>query len=195
MSDNKTAISVVNIEKTFGDHKVLDKVSIDVQKGETFVIMGGSGSGKSTLLRIMTGGIKPNAGEVYFGDQNMSSLDSDEEEKIKRRFGMSFQSAALLDFLTVEENVSLPLKEHTSLEPKIISIIAKMKLSLVGLQSFEDYYAKHYLFHIYRFFVKKLGFITPLATRPNFSQHFNLMPPGENKTIELKEKPLEKVLN
>lgn len=140
MSERAVAISVKNLEKTFGDYKVLDNINLDIYKSETFVIMGGSGSGKSTLLRMMTGGIKPSKGEVIFGGRNINSLDKEATEKVKRRFGMSFQSAALLDFLTVEENVSLPLKEHTKLDPKVISIIAKMKLNLVGLQGFEDYY-------------------------------------------------------
>ena len=101
--------------------------------------MGGCGSGKSTLLRIMAGGILPDAGQVHFGEKEINILNEEEKEAIKRRFGMSFQSAALLDSLTVEENVSLPLKEHTNLTPNVISIIAKMKLNLVGLQGFESY--------------------------------------------------------
>ena len=128
-------VSVKNIHKTFGDHKVLEDITLDVYKGETFVIMGGSGSGKSTLLRIMTGGIQADSGLVYFKNQEMNSLDSEGKEAIKRRFGMSFQFAALLDSLTVEQNVSLPLQEHTNLTPKVISIIAKMKLNLVGSPS------------------------------------------------------------
>lgn len=132
------AISVKNIQKLYGERKVLDDVSLDIYKGEIFVIMGGSGSGKSTLLRIMTGGVKPSAGKIYFDEKDINMLPSEERDKVKRRFGMSFQSAALLDFLSVEENVSLPLREHTNLDDKIIGIIAKMKLSLVGLQGFED---------------------------------------------------------
>ncbi|MFT5388099.1 MAG: phospholipid/cholesterol/gamma-HCH transport system ATP-binding protein, partial [Candidatus Omnitrophota bacterium] len=114
-----------------------DDVSLNILKGEIFVIMGGSGSGKSTLLRIMTGGVKATSGQVLFNDKDLSLLSGEEEEKVKRRFGMSFQSAALLDFMNVEQNVSLPLKEHTNLDDKIISIITKMKLSLVGLQGYE----------------------------------------------------------
>jgi len=140
MSDKKTAISVQNISKTFEGRKVLDNVTLDIYKGEIFVIMGGSGSGKSTLLRIMTGGIQPVFGKVFFDEKDLNALRANEAEKVKRRFGMSFQSAALLDFLTVEENVSLPLREHTNLDSKIISIIAKMKLGLVGLQGFENFY-------------------------------------------------------
>jgi phospholipid/cholesterol/gamma-HCH transport system ATP-binding protein len=88
----------------------------------------------------MAGGIMPTSGMVSFHGMDMSKATSEELEKIKRRFGMSFQSSALLDYLTVEENVSLPLKEHTKLDDKIISIIAKMKLSVVGLQGFEKFY-------------------------------------------------------
>ncbi|HLF18677.1 MAG TPA: ABC transporter ATP-binding protein [Candidatus Omnitrophota bacterium] len=140
MSDKKIAISAQNISQAFEGRKVLDNVSLDIYKGETFVIMGGSGSGKSTMLRIMTGAIKPSLGKILFDDKDLKVLDDLQEEQLKRRFGMSFQSAALLDFLTVEENVSLPLKEHTNLDSKIIRIIAKMKLSLVGLAGFENYY-------------------------------------------------------
>jgi len=133
------SIVVKNIKKIFGQRVVLDGVSLEINKGEIFVIMGGSGSGKSTLLRIMTGGIIPNSGEVFFNQQHMGDLKQEEKDRVKQKFGMSFQSAALLDFLTVEENVSLPLREHTKLSDKIISIIARMKLSLVGLQGFENY--------------------------------------------------------
>ena len=136
----KPAISVRNITKVFGNRTVLDNVTLDIHVGETFVIMGGSGSGKSTLLRIMTGGITPEKGEVYFGDKEINAVKGEEAEDIKRRFGMSFQSAALLDFLTVQENVALPLQEHTKLNDKIIGIISKMKLNLVGLKGFENLY-------------------------------------------------------
>lgn len=140
MTKNNVAISVQNIKKIFGDRTVLQDIDLDIYQGETFVIMGGSGSGKSTLLRIMTGGIKPEEGKVYFGDKEINSIRGAEAEEIKRRFGMSFQSSALLDFLTVQENVALPLQEHTKLNQKIIGIIAKMKLNLVGLKGYEELY-------------------------------------------------------
>lgn len=140
MTDSNVAISIKNLEKSWGTRKVLDNINLDINRGEIFVIMGGSGSGKSTLLRMMSGGIEPTHGHIFFGGQDINTLDSVAMEKVKRRFGMSFQSSALLDFLTVEENVSLPLKEHTRLEPKIVSIISRMKLNLVGLQGFENYY-------------------------------------------------------
>jgi len=139
MPEQNIVVSVKNLEKSFAGRKVLEDITFDVYKGETFVIMGGSGSGKSTLMRIMTGGISPESGQVYFSDKEISRLKEEEKEMIKRQFGMSFQSAALLDSLTVEQNVSLPLQEHTKLTPKVISIISKMKLNLVGLQGFESY--------------------------------------------------------
>src|SRR3989338_3824989 len=132
--EKKVIISVKNLVKSFDTRKVLEGVSLDIYQGETFVIMGGSGCGKSTILRHMIGAIKPDAGQVFFDNRDLATLSEDEEEKVKRRFGMCFQSAALLDYLNVEDNVSLPLTEHTSLDPKIISVIVKMKLNLVGLQ-------------------------------------------------------------
>jgi phospholipid/cholesterol/gamma-HCH transport system ATP-binding protein len=140
MPETEAVVSVKDLVKSFGGLKVLEDIDLDIHHGETFVIMGGSGSGKSTLLRIMTGGIKPDSGKVYFSGKEISMLDDEQRETIKRRFGMSFQSAALLDSLTVEQNISLPLQEHTNLTPNVISIIAKMKLNLVGLQGFENYF-------------------------------------------------------
>jgi len=137
MNEKKVAISVRNLVKYFDQHKVLDGVSLDIYQGEIFVIMGGSGCGKSTLLRHMSGAIKPDSGEVFFGDKDLTKIRYVEKEKIKRRFGMCFQSAALIDYMTVEENVSLPLREHTSLDPSIINILVQMKLNLVGLKGFE----------------------------------------------------------
>ncbi|MBF0593379.1 MAG: ABC transporter ATP-binding protein [Candidatus Omnitrophica bacterium] len=132
-------LSVQQIKKVYNGRLVLDNVSFDVQRGEVFVIMGGSGCGKSTMLRIMAGGVQPTSGKILFNGRDMSAVKGDEREKMRRRFGMSFQSAALLDYLTVEENVCLPIKEHTKLDPHIISIMAQTKLNLVGLQGFANF--------------------------------------------------------
>src|SRR3989339_94422 len=140
MANREIAIQVKNLVKVFDGRKVLDNINFDIYQGETFVIVGGSGCGKSTLLRVMAGGLDPTSGQVFFNGKDMGVLDREGKEKVKRRFGMSFQSAALLDFLTVEENVSLPLKEHTKLDDDIIRIIARMKLNFVGLKGFENYF-------------------------------------------------------
>lgn len=133
-------ISLRHVTKSFQGHKVIDDVSLDIFPGETFVIMGCSGSGKSTLLRHMTGAIRPSEGSISIKGKDIAQMSVDELDEVRKCFGMSFQYSALLDSLTVEENVALPLREHTKLADEIIDIIIKMKLSLVGLRGFEAYY-------------------------------------------------------
>ncbi|MFC1804700.1 ABC transporter ATP-binding protein [Candidatus Omnitrophota bacterium] len=141
MSQNKEVIiSLKNVSKTFGERKTIDNVSLDILRGETFVIMGCSGSGKSTLLRLMTGIIDPDEGSIFIKGKDIANIPIEELNDVRKSFGMSFQYSALLDSLTVEENISLPLKEHTKLADEIINIVIKMKLSLVGLRGFEKYY-------------------------------------------------------
>ena len=139
-SKNTSIISLRNVSKVFQGKKVIDDVSLDIFPGEIFVIMGCSGSGKSTLLRLMTGAIKADEGSILIKGKEMTSMSPSELDQTRRMFGMLFQYSALLDSLTVEENVALPLKEHTKLTDEIMKIIIKMKLSLVGLSGFENYY-------------------------------------------------------
>lgn len=133
-------ISLRNVGKLFEGRKIIDNSSFDVFPGETFAIMGCSGSGKSTLLRLMTGAIKPEQGSIVIKGRDIVGMDSAELDKTRKGFGMLFQYSALLDSLTVEENVALPIKEHTKLDESMVKIIVKMKLSLVGLRGFENYY-------------------------------------------------------
>ena len=135
----KTTIKVENLVRTFGGRRVLDGVNLEILEGETFVIMGGSGCGKSTLLRHLIGSLKPDSGNVFIKGQDITKIGGRALDEIKKGFGMLFQSAALLDSLNVEKNVSLPLREHTKLAPDIVKIMVKMKLSLVGLRGFEQY--------------------------------------------------------
>ncbi len=138
--NKEVAVSLRNVSKYFQGKKTIDNVSLDIYCGETFVIMGCSGSGKSTLLRIMTGVIRPEEGSVFIKGKDIVNCSEQELEGVRRCFGMLFQYSALLDSLTVEENVALPLREHTRLADDIIRIVVKMKLSLVGLRGFEKYY-------------------------------------------------------
>jgi phospholipid/cholesterol/gamma-HCH transport system ATP-binding protein len=133
-------VSLRNVTKSFHDRKVIEDVSFDIVCGETFVIMGCSGSGKSTLLRHMTGAIRPTSGSIWIKGKDIAKISHEELDEVRKCFGMSFQYSALLDSLTVEENIALPLREHTKLADEIIDIIIKMKLSLVGLRGFETYY-------------------------------------------------------
>ena len=136
--DNEVVIKAENVTKQFGDRAVLNGVTLEIYRGETFVIMGGSGCGKSTFLRHLIGAIKPDSGKVYLLGKDLSVVGEDEMDKLKKRIGMCFQSAALFDSMTVGENVSLPLREHTKLDRSVIDIVVKMKLELVGLRGFED---------------------------------------------------------
>lgn len=138
--NNETIISVKNVTKIFQEKKVIDNVSFDIRCGETFVIMGCSGSGKSTLVRLMTGILKPDEGSIIIKGKDIAKISVQELDEVRKSFGMLFQYSALLDSFTVEENVALPLREHTKLANEIIKIIIKMKLSLVGLRGYEKYY-------------------------------------------------------
>lgn len=127
-----------NVVKRFGDRTILNGISLEIYKGETFVIMGGSGCGKSTFLRHVIGALKPDSGSIELLGKPLAGLSEDEMDKLRKRIGMCYQGSALFDSMTVGENVSLPLKEHTKLDQSVIDIVVKMKLELVGLRGFED---------------------------------------------------------
>lgn len=134
---NEIVIKAEDVVKRFGDRAVLNGISLEVCRGETFVIMGGSGCGKSTFLRHLIGALKPDSGNVQVLGRDLAALDEDQLDAVKKKIGMCFQSAALFDSMTVGENVSLPLREHTKLEKGVIDTVVKMKLELVGLRGFE----------------------------------------------------------
>ena len=137
-ADAETIIEVNNLVRTFGDRAVLDGISFNVHRGETLVIMGGSGCGKSTLLRHMIGSMKPTSGSVKLFGEEITGMKERELESVRLRFGMLFQSGALLASMTVGENVSLPLFQHTDKSADEIEQIVKKKLEMVGLTGFED---------------------------------------------------------
>ncbi|MCP4710214.1 MAG: ABC transporter ATP-binding protein [Planctomycetes bacterium] len=142
MTDKNTKteplISIRNLEKSFGDQRVLQGIDLDVNKGEIMVIMGGSGCGKSTLLRHLTGSFIPDQGSIKLFGQEITTIDENGLNEIRKHFGILFQSGALINSLTVGENVALPLREHTKLDETTIEIMVKIKLELVGLREHTD---------------------------------------------------------
>ena len=137
-NDREVVIEVKDLVRKFGDRTVLNGIDLKIYRGETFVIMGGSGCGKSTLLRHMIGNLKPTSGRVAVLGEDITDFYGSQLDNIRKKIGMSFQSSALFDSMTVAENVSLPLFEHTKLEKSVIDIMVKMKLELVGLRGFDD---------------------------------------------------------
>jgi phospholipid/cholesterol/gamma-HCH transport system ATP-binding protein len=131
-------IEVSNLMRQFGDRTVLKDISFTVDRGETLVIMGGSGCGKSTLLRHIIGSMKPTSGSVKIFGQEITTMSEREIESVRKRFGMLFQSGALLASLTVGENVALPLEQHTDKSPDEVAGIVEEKLQMVGLRGFEN---------------------------------------------------------
>src|SRR5438093_8172185 len=131
-------LEVADLVLEFGHRGVIDDISCIVHRGETLVIMGGSGCGKSTLLRHMIGSMKPTSGSVRIFGEDVTTMDEREIGRVRRRFGMLFQSGALLASLTVGENVALPLFQHTDKSADEIEQVVKQKLEMVGLTGFEN---------------------------------------------------------
>ena len=119
---------------------ILEHLDFVVDPGEIFIVMGGSGSGKSTLLRNLVGLAEPLGGEIRYGGDSFTEAGPDERREIARRFGVLFQSSALWSAMTLAENVSLPIEEFTELDAAEVREVARLKLALVGLRGFEDFY-------------------------------------------------------
>lgn len=136
MHDRETVIEIKDLVVSYGDRTVLDGVNLTICKGESLAILGKSGCGKSTLLRHILGLSKPTSGQILIKGNDITALDDDERIKILKKIGMLFQSAALFNSMSVEDNVALPLREHTELEDRIIKIMVNMKLESVGLSGF-----------------------------------------------------------
>jgi phospholipid/cholesterol/gamma-HCH transport system ATP-binding protein len=133
-------ITVKDLTMAFGSYVVMKDLNFHVRQGSIFIIMGGSGSGKSTVLRHMLGLLEPAKGSIWYRDVNFTAADPGERERVLRKVGVLYQSGALWSAMTLAENVGLPLGEYTDLKPGEIREVAKLKLALVGLRGFEDYY-------------------------------------------------------
>jgi phospholipid/cholesterol/gamma-HCH transport system ATP-binding protein len=136
-SKSPYALEVRNLNRSFGTRKIMQDISFQLKHGEILVIMGGSGCGKSTLLRHIIGSLKPDSGEIYIHGTEITKLDDEGMSKIRKRFGMLFQTGALFNSLTVGENVALPILESSDVAPNIAELVVRLKLELVGLTGFE----------------------------------------------------------
>ncbi len=124
----------------YGDFVIQRDLSFDVNRGDIFIIMGGSGCGKSTLLRHLVGLKRPARGRICYEGRDFWQASAEQHRVLMRRMGVLYQSGALWSSMTLAENIALPLEVYTDLNRKEIAEIAALKLALVGLAGFEEYY-------------------------------------------------------
>ena len=137
---NDPHIVVEDLTMAYGSFVVMRDLNFEVNRGDIFIIMGDSGCGKSTLLRHMIGLKSPAKGRILYEGESLWEASPEERDRIVRGTGVLFQSGALYSSMTLAENVTLPLEEYTDLGPKEIRELVSLKLSLVGLAGFEDFY-------------------------------------------------------
>jgi phospholipid/cholesterol/gamma-HCH transport system ATP-binding protein len=138
--DPQAHITVRNLTMAYGSFVLMRDLTFTVKRGDVFVIMGGSGCGKSTLLRHLIGLNEPAKGEIWYGTENFTSAEPAARQQMLRRFGVLYQSGALWSSMTLAENIGLPLEEYTDLAAAQIREVAALKLALVGLKGFEDFF-------------------------------------------------------
>src|SRR3989440_4467444 len=138
--ENRSRIEVRDLDLSYGDRVIQRDLNFAVEPGDIFVIMGPSGSGKSTLLRGMIGLVPPARGDVYYDDASFWTAGESGQQRILRRVGVLYQEGALWSSMTLAENVALPVEQFTDLPPATIREVASLKLALVGLAGFQDFY-------------------------------------------------------
>ncbi len=132
-TSSRSMIEIVDLHKSFGDYQVLKGINLSVPAGNTCVILGGSGSGKTVLMKHMIGLLKPDNGRVVIDGEDVVPMGAEDLERVRHKFGMVFQAAALFDSMDVYENVAFPLREHSKLSEQEIRKLVREKLDLMGL--------------------------------------------------------------
>ena len=140
MVQEGTHITVRDLTMAYGDFVVMHDLSFTINRGDVFIIMGGSGCGKSTMMTMLIGLKRPAKGQIFYADVNFWESDPEARDTIIRRAGVMYQSGALWSSMTLAENVGLPLETYTDLSPRQIREVVQMKLALVGLAGFEEFY-------------------------------------------------------
>lgn len=138
MTDVK--IKVQNLTVAYGSNVLMKDVDFEVNTGDVFIIMGGSGSGKSSLLRVLTGLKEPAKGKVWLNGKDFYAAGGKEQKILMQNCGILYQSGALFSSMTLGENVALPLQQYTDYSIGTIREIVALKLALVGLRGYEDFY-------------------------------------------------------
>jgi len=139
-TDKKPHITVKDLTMAYGSFVVQKDLTFTINRGDVFIIMGGSGCGKSTLLRHIIGLKPPAKGSVFYEEVDFWQTSPQERDRIMRGIGVLYQKGALWSSMTLAENVALPLREYTGLAPAQINELVALKLALVGLAGFEEYY-------------------------------------------------------
>ncbi len=129
----ESVIALRGVSASYGPRRVLDRIDLDVRRGEILALLGGSGSGKTTLLKQVLGLSKPDSGSVAINGVDITTCSASELARIRRRIGVAFQGGALFNSLSVEDNVALPLQELTRLADSTIKLMVSMNLRAVGL--------------------------------------------------------------
>ena len=140
MINNDVKIEVKDLKVAYGDFVLMKNVSFEVKNGEIFIIMGTSGGGKSSLLRVLTGLVPPTHGKVIINGVDFAKAGAAQKDIIMQKCGILYQSGALFSSMTLGENVAMPLQQYTDYSPKLIKELVSLKLALVGLSGFEDFY-------------------------------------------------------
>jgi len=133
-------VTVHDLTMAYGDFVLQRDLSFQINRGDIFIVMGGSGCGKSTLMRHLIGLNAPARGEIFYGEESFTGADPERREQMLRNVGVLYQSGALWSSMTLAENIGLLLGEFTDLPPADIREVASLKLALVGLRGFEDFY-------------------------------------------------------
>ncbi len=133
-------ISMRDLEMRYGSFLIQKDLTFDINRGDIFIIMGGSGCGKSTLLKHLIGLHQPASGTICYGEINFPDASDEERLEIRKNVGVLYQQGALWSSLTLSENIMVPLQEYTDLNPKDMQEIASLKLALVGLAGFDEFY-------------------------------------------------------
>jgi phospholipid/cholesterol/gamma-HCH transport system ATP-binding protein len=140
MTQNEAHITVRDLTMAYGDFVLMRDLTFSIKRGDIFIVMGGSGCGKSTLMSILIGLKAPAKGKVLYGEVDFWGADPQTRDRIIRRAGVMYQSGALWSSMTLAENVGLPLETYTDLSPAQIREVVGLKLALVGLAGFEEFY-------------------------------------------------------